>query len=57
MAQTAIKEQFILNENGEKTAVILDIKYYEKILEDIHDLRLFEERQDEAEISFTDLDK
>ena len=42
------KEKFITNGNGKKTAVILDIKLYQEILEDLEDLLLLAERKDEA---------
>ena len=32
------QEQYIVDANGNKTAVILDIALYEQMLEDIHDL-------------------
>ena len=48
-------EQFIINEKGEKTAVILPIEEYDELLEDLHDLRLIAERRDEATVSFEEL--
>jgi PHD/YefM family antitoxin component YafN of YafNO toxin-antitoxin module len=45
MAQAT--KQFIVNENGEKTAVILSIEEYEELLEDIEDLAIIAERRDE----------
>ena len=40
-------KQFIVNEDGEKTAVILSIEEYEELLEDIEDLAIIAERRDE----------
>jgi len=48
-------EQFIINEKGEKTAVILPIEEYDELLEDLHDLRVIAERRDEATVSFEEL--
>ena len=45
MAQAT--KQFIVNEDGEKTAVILSIEEYEELLEDIEDLAIIAERRDE----------
>ena len=45
---TLRKERFITDEKGRKGAVILDIKLYQEILEDLEDLRLLAERKDEA---------
>ncbi len=48
-------EQYIVNEKGEKIAVVLPIEEYEKIIEDLHDLAVIAERKDEPTISFEDL--
>jgi hypothetical protein len=39
--------QYIVNEKGQKTAVVLDIKEYEELLEDLHDIAIVAERRDE----------
>ncbi|MEK6534389.1 MAG: hypothetical protein AABZ40_01845 [Thermodesulfobacteriota bacterium] len=49
--------QFIIDESGMKTAVILPIEQYEDLLEDIHDLALIAERKDEPTINYDDLMK
>jgi len=45
------KEKFIINEKGEKQAVILDVKYYRRLLEDLTDLRIIAERKNEEVVS------
>jgi PHD/YefM family antitoxin component YafN of YafNO toxin-antitoxin module len=45
------KEQFVVNANGQKTAVLLSLKYYEKLLEDLHDLAVVAERRAERPIT------
>ena len=45
MVQTA--KQFIVDESGEKTAVILPIKEYEELLGDLEDLAIITERRGE----------
>ena len=45
MART--KKQYIVDEKGQKTAVILPIKEYEELLEDLEDLALIAERRNE----------
>jgi PHD/YefM family antitoxin component YafN of YafNO toxin-antitoxin module len=45
-------EQYIVNEKGQKTAVVLNIKEYEKLLEDLHDIAIVAERRDESTIDF-----
>lgn len=42
------QSQFIVNENGEKTAIILPIEDYERLLEDIEDLTVIAERRHES---------
>ena len=49
------KEKYIINEKGEKTAAILPIKKYEKLVEDLHDLAIVAERRDESIITFDKL--
>lgn len=50
-----IKEQFIVDPKGKKTAVILPVKEYERLLEDIHDLSVVAERRRESTISLDEL--
>ena len=42
--------QYITNESGQKTAVIMDIADYQKIMEDIHDLAAIAERREEPTV-------
>ena len=49
--------QFIIDESGMKTAVILPVEQYEDLLEDIHDLAVIAERKDEPTINYDDLMK
>ncbi|MEW6456444.1 MAG: type II toxin-antitoxin system Phd/YefM family antitoxin [Acidobacteriota bacterium] len=51
------REQYIVDEKGNKTAVILPIEEYEELLEDIHDLVVIAERRDESVITFEELKK
>jgi len=52
-----IQEQFIVNKKGEKKAVVLPIKEYEELLEDLRDLAIIAQRQDESTITFDELKK
>ena len=52
-----IQQQYIINEKGQKTAVVLPFEEYEELLEDIHDLAIIAERRDEPTISFDELKK
>jgi PHD/YefM family antitoxin component YafN of YafNO toxin-antitoxin module len=50
-------EQFIVNAKGKKTAVILSISRYQKLMEDLHDLAVVAERRDEKPISLEEMKK
>ncbi|HYH87305.1 MAG TPA: hypothetical protein VEX60_17770 [Pyrinomonadaceae bacterium] len=47
--------QYITNQEGEKTAVIVPIGEFEELLEDVEDLAAVAERRDEPTISHDDL--
>lgn len=48
---TTIKEQYIIDREGNKTAIILSIEQYEQMLEDLHDLAIVAERRSEQPVS------
>lgn len=47
--------QFIVDEKGRKTGVLMTLKQYEKLLEDLHDLAIVAERRDEKPISLKEM--
>ena len=47
--------QYVTNQAGEKTAVILPINEFEELLEDLQDLALVAERRGEPSISHEEL--
>lgn len=47
--------QYVTNQAGEKTAVILPINEFEELLEDLHDLASVAERRSEPTISHEEL--
>jgi len=49
--------QFLTNKKGRKTAVVLPINDYEKLLEDLDDLAVIAERRDEETIPHTEFKK
>jgi len=51
------QEQYIVDEKGQKTAVIIPVKEYKELLEDVHDLAIIAERRDEPTITFEELKK
>ncbi len=50
-----MSKQFIIDDQGQKTAVILPINHYEKLMEDMHDLAVVAERRDEQPISLDEM--
>lgn len=50
-----INPQFITNQSGKKTAVLLPIAEFEQLLEDLDDLAKIAERRDEEIVSHADL--
>lgn len=50
-----LQAKYITDENGEKTAVVLPIKEFENLLEDLNDLAVLAERREEATISFDEV--
>ncbi len=48
-------EQYIIDNEGKKTAVIIPIEQYEKLLEDLHDLAVVAERRAEEPISLEEM--
>jgi len=49
------EERYITDEKGRKKAIILPIKEYEELLEDLHDLAVIAERREESTLSFEEL--
>jgi PHD/YefM family antitoxin component YafN of YafNO toxin-antitoxin module len=47
--------QYVVDEKGKKTAVLLTVKQYERLLEDLHDLAVVAERRDEKPISLKEM--
>ncbi len=52
-----LPKQYIIDDKGQKTAVILPVKEYEELLEDLHDLAIIAERRNEPTMTFEELKK
>jgi PHD/YefM family antitoxin component YafN of YafNO toxin-antitoxin module len=50
-------EQYVIDENGNKVAVIFPFKEYQHLKEDLHDLAIVAERRDEGTMSLAELKK
>ncbi len=51
----ALREQYIVDAKGSKTAVILPLEQYEQLMEDLHDLAIVAERREEEPISLEEM--
>jgi len=52
---TEMITQYVTDEQGRKTRVLLSIDQYERLLEDLEDLAAIAERRSEATVSHTEL--
>ena len=52
-----LQEHFIVDAKGKKTGVLLSIKRYQKLMEDLHDLAVVAERRTEKPITAEELRK
>ena len=50
-------EQFIVDNQGKKIAVLIPMQRYERIMEDLHDLAIVAERKEEIPISLAEMKK
>jgi len=49
------REQYVIDSEGRRTAVLLSLDQYERLMEDLHDLAVVAERRDEESISLQEL--
>ena len=47
--------QYVIDEKGKRTAVLLSLKDYQKLMEDLHDLAVVARRKEEKPISLAEL--
>ena len=50
-----LRERHVVDRKGRKVAVVIPIKDYRRLLEDLHDLAVVAERRDEPTISLVEL--
>ena len=51
----ALREQFVIDAKGRKTGVILPLRRYWKLMEDLHDLPIVAERRSEVPIPLEEM--
>ncbi len=49
------REQYVVDADGKKTAVILSLERYRELMEDVHDLAVVAERRDEKSIDLSEM--
>lgn len=47
--------QFVVDANGKKRGVLLSVKHYQKLMEDLHDLAVIAERRNEKPVSLQEM--
>jgi PHD/YefM family antitoxin component YafN of YafNO toxin-antitoxin module len=52
-----LQARYVIDEAGNKTAVILPIEEFEELLEDLEDMAVLIERRDESTIPFEEVKK
>ena len=50
-----VQEQFVVDVKGRRTGIILSLKRYQQLLEDLHDLAVVAERRDEEVIGLEEM--
>lgn len=48
-------ERYIVDEKGKRTGVVLSLRRYEKLLEDLHDLVVVAERRSEKPVALEEM--
>jgi hypothetical protein len=51
----SLQEQFVIDAKGKKTGVILSLRRYQKLMEDLHDLAIVAERRFEEPIPLEEM--
>ena len=53
----SLQEQFVRDAKGKKTGVILPLRRYRQLMEDLHDLAVVAERRSETPISLEEMQR
>jgi hypothetical protein len=54
---TSLRGRYVTNRHGKRTGVILSLKRYSRLIEDLHDLVVVAERRDEKPVTTDDMRK
>jgi len=50
-----VQERFVVDTRGKKTGIILPLRRYRRLMEDLHDLAVVAERREEAPITLEEM--
>jgi PHD/YefM family antitoxin component YafN of YafNO toxin-antitoxin module len=48
---TSLRERYVTNRQGKRTGVVLSLKRYSRLMEDLHDLAVVAERRNEKPVT------
>ena len=51
----SLRERYVTNRQGKRTGVVLSLKRYSRLMEDLHDLAVVAERRNEKPLSADDM--
>ncbi len=51
------REKFVLDKKGKKTGVVLSLRRYRQLMEDLHDLAVVAERRREESVSIEEVNR
>ncbi len=51
----SLRERYVTNRQGKRTGVVLSLKRYSRLMEDLHDLVMVAERRSEKPLSADDM--
>lgn len=54
---TSLRGRYVTDRTGMRTGVVLSIKRYSRLMEDLHDLAVVAERRDEKTVTADDMKK
>jgi PHD/YefM family antitoxin component YafN of YafNO toxin-antitoxin module len=52
---STVMEQYVVDTKGKKTGVLLSLKRYRQLMEDLHDLAVVAERREEKPVSLSEM--
>jgi len=55
MMMVQIPAQYVVNEQNQKTAVLLPVSVYQQLLEDLHDLAIVAQRREDPAINLIEM--